>query len=64
MPTTLHLNHNVRHVCEIIVYYNNSLGNSIIPLYILLCVCLAYKCLLCMCGEYVQKQVNIFTYQM
>ena len=48
--TTLHPNHDVRQVCEIIVYYTNSLGNSIIPPYILLCVCLAYKCLLCMCG--------------
>ena len=59
-PTSLHPNHDVRQVCEIIVYYNNTLGNSIIPIYILLCVFLAYKCLLCMCGEYVQRTGQYF----
>ena len=59
-PTTLHPSHDVRQVCENIVYYNNSLGNDTISMYILLCVCLAYKCLLCMCGEYVQRTVQYF----
>ena len=59
-PTTLHPNHDVRQACEIILYYNNALGNIIIPIYILLCVFLAYKCLLCMCSEYVQRTGQYF----
>ena len=49
-PTTLHPNHDVRQACEIII----------IPIYILLCVFLAYKCLLCMCSEYVQRTGQYF----
>ena len=48
-PTTLHPNHDVRQVCE-----------KFVSLYILLCVCLAYKCLLCLCGEYVQRSGQYF----
>ena len=59
-PTTIYPNHDVRQACEIILYYNNALGNIIISIYILLCVFLAYRCLLCMCGEYVQRTGQYF----
>ena len=60
MPTTLNPNHDVCQAYEIIVYYNNTLGNSIIPIDILLSVLLTYKCLLCMCGKYVQRTSKYF----